>query len=92
MSIIKFALFLALIDNKKTQSLFFKANNFFASCCKKGMCLLMVKDVSGTTVPAKQGGRAAIDIVRRCLAWPLSFFSYRGGQGGGSPIRIVCLR
>jgi len=33
MPIIKFVVFLALIDNTKTQSLFFKAHNIFATCC-----------------------------------------------------------
>jgi hypothetical protein len=33
MSIIKFVVFLALVDNTKTPSLFFKARNIFATCC-----------------------------------------------------------
>jgi hypothetical protein len=33
MPIIKFVVFLAQIDNTKTQSLFFKADNIFATCC-----------------------------------------------------------
>jgi hypothetical protein len=60
MPIIKFVVFLALIDNTKTQSLFFKAPNIFATCCNDSVGAISYLGQSKNTLNTTLKKRAAL--------------------------------